>query len=653
MQRAFFRAAIALITLGSITANAASELQNYVQQCESELQFSASQVQPMNCNNGVHFAGAGSITLVNDYLLYQQVNDNVDLVAACRWIDLNDPISSYNTTRAASIELIIHNRQNAETCFFQAKDTYTDISFPRRAVATAIVSPTNFSPFHSSTNPNADDYWQSPTALNNKLMLSDRTVDANGVPTAMDPVQCVGCHSQGPYIASQDIVRYLARYGLLNDRHDTATNLGSPAKHYHAVGSISTPPYNNLPVFPAFQNWDNIVASNDSNPVYPSCAVCHALASNSQIGSLFDANGDSTRVLPSIQSDIVNLMSSGDPAMPPYQDASEYRWINLDNPADGVETENFADAIGASNTPVPLLLSGCAAPGNLEAHAVKVPTELSFSTSELAQLPDHLRTFNLKEGLVCLNSDQEGGRPCNNYKVRYLCADDGMSETWSGWYDHFPLADGDHEERYRASGACGGNPLAIQAEVTANGVTADVMGPNDRLARFSPYGLTCNNADQVDGKCSNYVVRYEACNTPPSSYPAKIYGAWSANFLTASNGSNNAAAKAQPYNSGWNTQDWIIEPVPNTEYVRIRNKGTGTYLNVTTQSEAATVVTYALNTGWTSEEWIIEGVPQSDLVRFKNLWTGKYLTMADQSNYSAIYSQGLNTGWISQKWSIN
>jgi hypothetical protein len=179
------------------------------------------------------------------------------------------------------------------------------------------------------------------------------------------------------------------------------------------------------------------------------------------------------------------------------------------------------------------------------------------------------------------------------------------------------------------------------------------MGPNDRLARFSPYALTCNNADQVDKKCSNYVVRYRDCfDTPLQPYAAKIYGAWSANFLTASNGSNNAAAKAQPYNSGWNTQQWMIEPVPNTEYVRIRNTGTNTYLNVTTQAEAATVVTYS-SQSWDSEKWTIEPVPQSDLVRFKNLWSGKYLTMADQSSYSAIYSQGLNTTWASQKWSIN
>ena len=47
----------AVLLLGSLAANAASELQNYVQQCETELQFNASDVPALNCNNGFLFAG--------------------------------------------------------------------------------------------------------------------------------------------------------------------------------------------------------------------------------------------------------------------------------------------------------------------------------------------------------------------------------------------------------------------------------------------------------------------------------------------------------------------------------------------------------------------------------------------------------------------
>lgn len=43
----------------------------------------------------------------------------------------------------------------------------------------------------------------------------------------------------------------------------------------------------------------------------------------------------------------------------------------------------------------------------------------------------------------------------------------------------------------------GSTATAIQAGTTlSNGWTYTSYGPNDRLARFSSYGLTCNNADQ-------------------------------------------------------------------------------------------------------------------------------------------------------------
>ena len=118
-----------------------------------------------------------------------------------------------------------------------------------------------------------------------------------------------------------------------------------------------------------------------------------------------------------------------------------------------------------------------------------------------------------------------------------------------------------------------------------------------------------------------------------------------------------AAVKGQPLNGGWNTQSWALEPVTNTEYVRLKNTGTNTYLNVTSSAESAIVVT---STGSTADgqRWIVEPVFFSSDFRLKNLGTGKYLTVQDpklasDQNFLAVYSQGKNPGWTSQRWVIN
>jgi hypothetical protein len=207
----------------------------------------------------------------------------------------------------------------------------------------------------------------------------------------------------------------------------------------------------------------------------------------------------------------------------------------------------------------------------------------------------------------------------------------------------------------------GATATSIEAAFThaSNGWTYSSIGPNDRLARFSSYGLTCNNADQPDGQCSNYVVRYSSCVAAPTSTTKHLVSVFTGRQLTATGNANNAAVKGQPLNTSWNTQAWVIEPVPNTEYVRLKNTGTNSYLNVTTQSESATIVTYVLNAGWDSQIWTMESVSgSSNEVRFKNLWSGRYLTIGDVTStdpnrdYAPIFSQALNTTWSSQRWRL-
>lgn len=662
-------------------------LQSYVQKCESELNFNASDVPALNCNDGVRFAGndVPIPSLVNDFLLYKRINDTVDLAVACRWLDTHGAPSSH----AASIEMLIHNRQNGSTCFFAAKDTNPDPE-EQHPVSVAIVSPTNFSNIH----PNANDFWMQPAQVDSRRLPTDnygtgeRPPESNFPdPDVTGPVRCIGCHVEGPYIASPDIAPYLAQFGLLNNGHDTFADM-TTANHYHAVNSSSyqQPTTGSS----AFRAWDSFIYGNiiedpvTQKPVDDCSSGCHTIGRNSITGNIFTVPGGIDRLLPSLLLDIKFISESPD-IMPPFESSSDYQWVNLDTPTNnipsaGVESENFADAMNhIGNSLVPVLFTGfdpgnpdaiynynCPNPGavnvpsEMEAHTVGLKGNYAFNTVEMGQISDRLRTFNLKEGLVCLNSDQDPGQQCHDFAVRYLCSVssvDSSAATWSQWYDtDSPNYDGDHEERYRHNNICGGiAPIAIQARRFPNGggKAVDVMGPNDRLARFSPYGLTCNNADQPDGKCSNYVVRYDSCVAPPSTYNAQLRNAWSNMLLTATGGANNADTRGQPNTPSWNTQTWIVEPVANTEYVRLKNPGaSNNYLNVTNQSEGAAIVTYALNNDWDSEKWIVEPVVGSNTVRFRNVWTGKYLTLADNSNYSAVKSQGLNTGWASQRWTI-
>ena len=629
----------------------ATELQTYVQQCGTELHFNASDVPALNCNTGVLFAKEFK-TFINDYLIYKRINDTVDLTAACRWLDVDPP----NATSAASIEMLIHNRQNGETCFFSAQDTGQDTTHP---VPVAIVSPTNF--------PSADAFWLSPTQLNNKQLPYDQGFGAT------DYVRCVGCHTDGPYIASMRIAPMLARFGLLNDRHDTYANM-TAANHYHAVGSNA---YNDsLSGTNAFKAWDSIIYIKTSNASNGCSSSCHALASNPNnppTPTLLSPTGVPFFLLPSMQVDIDQLLNASPPGMPPYDSLSEYRWINLDTPGDGVETESYLDSLNATSTLVPRLFTmnfNCpqpSVPTSISAHTVGVAEENSMSTNisvvggqiKNGNTGEYMRLFSLKDGLVCLNADQDPGITCHDYDVSYLCP----NGTWTAFFNQTVNSSGgdDHEERSfvnsQVTAACGGAaPVGIQARsfmnVRGSLVPQIVIGPNDRLARFSQYGLTCNNSDQPDGQCSNYVVNYSSCASPPSAVTNRLTSAWSGMLLAATSSANNTAVKGVPLNASSSLQQWVVEPVANTEYVRLRNVGTNTYLNVTSQSESATVVSSTSSTA-TSQRWLVEGVTNGFLqYRLRNLWSGKYLTINNTSNFASILSQSKNASWASQRWTM-
>lgn len=453
---------ILAVLLAIIALHASAEtLTQYVTACKQQVGFTTLP-NNLNCSgNGQLFAIANdpsdpeSSPATNDYVGHVRINDTVDLVFACRWVGvLNSQPSAF------SIELMVHNRQNGSTCFFEANDDNPPGVTPaKKQVSANIVSPTAI---------NAANYWKSPAGVDSEL-------------------RCVGCHTSGPYIASARIAPFLAQFGLLNNGHDTFD------VRFHAVS----------PAGGAFSQWDAIARGSN---VSGTCAdACHT------IGEYSTGTGTSAFgfvLVPSLASTITDVINSGE--MPanngPFND---YIWVNMDTPTNG-GTGDYETLVGLEQQ-YPNFY--CSNPANVEAQVVD-----SGNIFTLYDVGDKLRTLNMRDGLVCLNSDQPNGGTCHDYRTRYFC-----NGAWTGWYNtDSPGTDsaGDHEERSRDAGLCA-SPTAMQYAINAGSTTDPEWiwfgAPNDRLAEFDSNGLICRNADQGTGqKCSNYAVRFNCAPATPA-----------------------------------------------------------------------------------------------------------------------------------------
>ena len=614
---------------------------DYVDTCKEELGFNDNDIpNDLNCTTG-HLFGEDGGSAINDFTDYRSITNEVDLIYACRWLQNGegaDEVINPPFILAISIEMLMHNRENGKTCFFKSKLNDIPVTDPedidgiRRAASVNIVSPTvaaNALPDTTEYN-----YWDEPLAL------------ARSLP-------CADCHVAGPYIASPRIAPFLQRFGLMNDGHDTygrALNgeLDSVGK-YEIVGET----FNFMNHVAALNNEQDTCASGCHSVGYNSNALDVIAGPPPGVGVRF------LQLLPSISNVInstdteVSVAAAGVMPVnaPPIgsPDTSDYTWINRDNPflenSPG-DNETFVEAQQEFSE----LLSYCGNPGNITAHVVDSDVEL-----QPAQFSDELSAFNAQDGVVCVNSEQSDGQ-CNDFRVRYQCTDSAGDISMTNWYNtDSPSYSGDFERRSSHANVCTGRDVT-GIEVSSNtstGWSAAVAGPVDRLAQFDRYGLVCNNSEQIDGQCANYVVKFTECSEAPTTYTARLSNVWSVRVLTATDTYNNAETRAQPANASWNSQDWTIEPDTNTGYVRLKNVWTGLYLNVESENESARVVTYEYMAEWGSQQWIMEPVSGSSNMRLKNVWTGKYLTVTDNGDYSAILSQSLNPSWDSQKWQVN
>ncbi len=78
---------------------------------------------------------------------------------------------------------------------------------------------------------------------------------------------------------------------------------------------------------------------------------------------------------------------------------------------------------------------------------------------------------------------------------------------------------------------------------------------------------------------------------------------------------------------GWHSAQWIFEPIPKTNYVRIKNRWKGTYLHLENGPE---VQCSEIQPGWHSAQWLINPGPGGGHI-IKNRWKNTYLMVDPQS----------------------
>jgi mucin-like protein len=535
------------LLLVSIDSGAAPEVVDYANTCKSALGFAY--IPEINCNEGVKFAGGvvpppgqPSRSLINDYVGYKWITDYVDAVFACRWLseDGNFFANGKPFTNAASVELLVHNRQTGKTCFFAGKPMDSDP--PRQSVKAKLKSPTA-----------SDAYidWMAPSDLN--LLVPPNNGD----------IRCASCHVAGPYIASGNIASALARFGLLNDGHDDFAVVRSDGTRYQAVSTG--------PGTAAFASWNSTLI--DAFNVQGGCASgCHSIARKAMNPGLISGE----QVIPGIQQDITDvtpLMPISDRALAANSPAaSDYRWMNVDIPGDpngGGEAEMFYQLKGNSVGFTPELNK-----------ALTCPTE-----------PLYMEAHRVGSDLIASTRDP------------------------------YPAA-------------------AIP----------------DKLAKFDQTGLICHNAEQANGKCSNYVVRF---NCIPDKF--SVYSAVNGNLLTIALKDANGVRylKGQPFNAEWaatSSQSWSIEAVgegTHYNYVRLANSWISVNLNADSTDGVVTVA--GKDNTWQSEKWVMEYVGGTHYVRFRSLWkTGMYLTMMDNTSYAPVALRPLRTDATvtAQNWEL-
>ena len=95
------------------------------------------------------------------------------------------------------------------------------------------------------------------------------------------------------------------------------------------------------------------------------------------------------------------------------------------------------------------------------------------------------------------------GRSFNRATTRNVTVQGG---TWTAWLNRdLPSGDGDYEDRVNFGSQVCSNPIAIQCQTTAG---VDWTQTGEVYTCTPAVGGVCVNANQPDGSCMDYRVRF-------------------------------------------------------------------------------------------------------------------------------------------------
>ncbi|XP_065840609.1 mucin-5AC-like isoform X2 [Oscarella lobularis] len=179
-------------------------------------------------------------------------------------------------------------------------------------------------------------------------------------------------------------------------------------------------------------------------------------------------------------------------------------WFNIDNPGWTGDYEKL-DTLRRSGYKV------CKQPDAVRCRTVQTHIDAKLTGRKLTCSPS--------VGFFCVNSEQDWGKTCLDYEVKFLCPCDYVEAPtkppfdlrlgcWTEWLDRDgPGGTGDYEQRNLFSRPICDRPGAVQCRRTSNHQEALKTGQN--LFCTSAMGLVCINKNQPNGgMCYNYEVRF-------------------------------------------------------------------------------------------------------------------------------------------------
>jgi len=102
--------------------------------------------------------------------------------------------------------------------------------------------------------------------------------------------------------------------------------------------------------------------------------------------------------------------------------------------------------------------------------------------------------------------------------------------------------------------------------------------------------------------------------------------------------------QASPIEMGWLSAQWVLEPIPGTQFHRIKNRWKNNqYIHI----EYGTIQSGPIEMGWHSAQWILEPIAGTAYQKIKNRWkSDQYINI--ENGY--IQSSPIQIDWHSAQW---